>query len=58
MAIHAGLECGLFLTKYPSVDMVSFGPTMQGVHSPDERLYIPSVGRQWEYLKEVLRRVK
>ena len=56
LAIHAGLECGLFLTKYPHMDMISFGPTMEGVHSPGERLYIPSVARQWEYLKEVLRR--
>lgn len=56
MAIHAGLECGLFLTKYPDMDMVSIGPTMCGVHSPDERLFIPSVGRFWSFLKEVLSR--
>lgn len=56
MAIHAGLETGLFLTKYPYLDMVSMGPTMEGVHSPDERLYIPSVGSFYEYLKEVLSR--
>ncbi|MDO4496517.1 MAG: aminoacyl-histidine dipeptidase [Bacteroidales bacterium] len=56
MAIHAGLETGLFLTKYPYLDMVSIGPTMEGVHSPDERLYIPSVGSFYEYLKEVLSR--
>ena len=37
-AIHAGLECGLFLEKYPHLEMVSFGPTMRGVHSPDERV--------------------
>lgn len=56
MAIHAGLETGLFLTKYPYLDMVSIGPTMEGVHSPDERLYIPSVGSFYEYLKVVLSR--
>lgn len=56
MAIHAGLECGLFLSKYPDMDMVSIGPTMRGVHSPDERLFIPSVGRFWNFLKEVLSR--
>ena len=56
MAIHAGLETGLFLTKYPYLDMVSIGPTMEGVHSPDERLYIPSVGTFYAYLKEVLSR--
>ena len=44
-AIHAGLECGLFLEKYPSLDMVSFGPTLRGVHSPDERMLITD-GRQ------------
>jgi dipeptidase D len=54
-AIHAGLECGLFLKKYPGLDMISIGPTMQGVHSPDERLYIPSVGRVWEWLIDLLK---
>lgn len=54
MAIHAGLETGLFLTKYPDMDMISVGPTMEGVHSPDERLYIPSVGSFYEYLKVAL----
>lgn len=56
MAIHAGLECGLFLTKYPHMDMVSVGPTMKDVHSPKERLYIPSVNHCWTFLKEVLSR--
>lgn len=41
MAIHAGLECGLFLEKYPHLDMVSFGPTLKDVHSPSERMHIP-----------------
>lgn len=53
-AIHAGLECGLFLEKYPSLDMVSFGPTLRGVHSPDERMLIPTVGKFWSHLKDVL----
>jgi dipeptidase D len=56
MAIHAGLECGLFLTKYPNMDMVSVGPTMQHVHSPQEQLLIPSVERFWKFLREVLSR--
>ena len=51
-AIHAGLECGLFLEKYPSLDMVSFGPTLRGVHSPDERMLIPTVDKFWRHLLE------
>ena len=53
-SIHAGLECGLFLEKYPSLDMVSFGPTIAGAHSPDERIHIQSVDRFWQHLKAVL----
>ncbi len=53
-AIHAGLECGLFLEKYPHLDMISFGPTMTGVHSPDERLHIPSVKKYWDHLLDIL----
>ena len=49
-AIHAGLECGLFLEKAPHLDMISFGPTMRGVHSPDERLHIASTERWWNHL--------
>lgn len=56
MAIHAGLECGLFLTKYPYMDMVSVGPTIRDAHSPKERLCILSVDRCWKFLKEVLGR--
>lgn len=56
-AIHAGLECGLFLAKYPNLDMVSFGPTMTGVHSPDEKLYIPTVEKFWQHLCRVLEKV-
>ena len=54
-AIHAGLECGLFLEKYPELEMVSFGPTLRGVHSPDERLEIATVPKFWDLLCEVLR---
>lgn len=56
-AIHAGLECGLFLAKYPHLDMVSFGPTMTGVHSPDEQLLIPTVDKFWRHLCLVLEKV-
>jgi dipeptidase D len=57
MAIHAGLECGLFLEKYPTLDMISFGPTLQCVHSPDERIEIKTVGMWWNHLLEILRSV-
>ena len=53
-AIHAGLECGLFLEKYPHLEMVSFGPTLRGVHSPDERLEIATVDKFWKLLIEVV----
>lgn len=56
-AIHAGLECGLFSLKYPNVDMVSFGPTLRGVHSPEERLLIPTVQKVWDHLLEVLKNI-
>ncbi|MCK9180013.1 MAG: aminoacyl-histidine dipeptidase [Bacteroides sp.] len=56
-AIHAGLECGLFLDKYPQLDMISFGPTMRGVHSPDERLHIPSVDTFWKHLLDILEHI-
>lgn len=53
-AIHAGLECGLFLDKYPHLDMISFGPTLTGVHSPDERMLIPTVEKFWNHLLDIL----
>lgn len=56
-AIHAGLECGLFRSKYPYLDMISFGPTLQGVHSPSERMYIPAVERFWGQLTRTLEKV-
>ena len=55
--IHAGLECGLFSEKYPELDMVSFGPTLRGVHSPDERLLIPTVDMVWKHLLAILENV-
>lgn len=56
-AIHAGLECGLFLQKFPHLDMVSFGPTLKGVHSPSEKMHIPAVERFYEQLKLTLTKV-
>jgi dipeptidase D len=53
-AIHAGLECGLLLQKYPDLDMISFGPTIKGVHTPEERLEIESVDRFWRFLLRML----
>jgi dipeptidase D len=53
-SIHAGLECGLFLEKYPKLDMVSFGPTIKGAHSPDERLDIETTQKFWNHLVDVL----
>lgn len=53
-AIHAGLECGIIMEKVPGMDVISFGPEMHGVHSPKERLNIPSVGRFYNYLKALL----
>ncbi len=55
-AIHAGLECGLFLERQPQLDIVSFGPTMRGVHSPDERVEIASVERFWRHLVDIISR--
>lgn len=55
--IHAGLECGLFSEKYPQMDMISFGPTLRGVHSPDERLLIPTVEMVWQHLLAILEHV-
>lgn len=57
-SIHAGLECGLFLEKYPHFDMVSFGPTIRGAHSPDERLDISTTEKFWKHLIDVLENLK
>lgn len=53
-AIHAGLECGILGGKYPGMDMISFGPTITGAHSPDERVHIPAVEKFYDLLKRVL----
>ena len=55
--IHAGLECGLFSERYPNLDMVSFGPTLRFVHTPDERLHIPTVQMVWDHLLDVLKNI-
>jgi dipeptidase D len=57
-AVHAGLECGIIGEKYPGIDMVSFGPTMTGVHSPDEKLDVASVPRFYDFLCGILSAVK
>ncbi|MEI6577604.1 MAG: aminoacyl-histidine dipeptidase [Bacteroidota bacterium] len=57
-AIHAGLECGVIGEKYPGIDMISFGPTIRGPHSPDERLEIATVGRFWDLLLQVLLNIR
>lgn len=56
-AIHAGLECGLLGAVYPNWDMISFGPTIRSPHSPDEKVYIPSVEKFWIYLSETLKNI-
>lgn len=57
-AIHAGLECGLFLLKYPHLEMISIGPTLRGVHSPDERLEISTVDKFWKHLVAILQNIE
>ncbi len=56
-AIHAGLECGIIGEKYPGLDMVSFGPTLEGVHSPDEKIHIDTVEKFWNFLLAILKNV-
>ncbi|MFO8234154.1 MAG: aminoacyl-histidine dipeptidase [Bacteroidales bacterium] len=53
-AIHAGLECGLFLQKYPYLDMISFGPTIKGAHTPEEKISIETTEKFWKLLLEVM----
>jgi dipeptidase D len=53
-SIHAGLECGLFLEKYPDLDMISIGPTIKGAHSPSERIEIRTVVKFWNHLVDIL----
>jgi dipeptidase D len=57
-AIHAGLECGIIGEKYPGIDMVSFGPTLEGVHSPDEKIHLDTVPKFYRFLLEILKNVK
>lgn len=57
-AIHAGVECGLFAGKIPELDCVSYGPQIDDIHTPSERLYVDSVERTWKYTLEILRRLK
>ncbi|MDD5862397.1 MAG: aminoacyl-histidine dipeptidase [Prevotella sp.] len=57
LGIHAGLECGLFSEKYPDIDMVSFGPTLRHVHTPDEKLLIPTVQMVWDHLLLILKKL-
>jgi len=56
-AIHAGLECGLILEKYKGIDMISFGPTIKGAHTPEERIEIETVQMFWDLLVDVLRHI-
>jgi dipeptidase D len=56
-ACHAGLECGILGQNYPDMDMVSFGPTILGAHSPDERASISSTQKFWKFLKEILKNI-
>lgn len=56
-ALHAGLECGIFLDKMPGMDMISFGPTLKDIHSPGEKANIPSVEKFWQFLTDLLRRL-
>lgn len=57
VACHAGLECGILGTNYPDMDMISFGPTIHGAHSPDERANIKSTAKFWKYLLEILENI-
>ncbi|MFI3266271.1 MAG: aminoacyl-histidine dipeptidase [Rikenellaceae bacterium] len=57
MAIHAGLECGIFSGAYPNLDMISFGPTIRHPHSPDEKVHIASVDKFWDFLCSTLENI-
>jgi len=57
VACHAGLECGILGRNYPKMDMISYGPTIQGAHSPDERVSISSVQKFWRFTKEILEHI-
>jgi dipeptidase D len=57
VACHAGLECGILGTNYPNMDMISFGPTIHGAHSPDERASIHSAQKFWKFVLEILKNI-
>lgn len=57
VACHAGLECGILGRNYPDMDMISYGPTIRGAHSPDERVHISSVQKFWDYTMEILKNI-
>lgn len=57
VACHAGLECGILGTNYPDMDMISFGPTIKGAHSPDERASISSAQKYWKFVLEILENI-
>lgn len=57
IACHAGLECGIIGSHYPKMEMISFGPTIKGAHSPEERVSISSVKKFWDYLKDILKQI-
>jgi dipeptidase D len=56
-ACHAGLECGIIGKNYPNMDMISFGPTIKGAHSPDERVCISSVQKYWDFTRAILENI-
>ena len=56
-SIHAGLECGLFLEKYPGMDMISFGSALRDIHSPDEKINIETVEKLWKHLVDVIQNI-
>lgn len=57
VACHAGLECGILGSNYPGMDMISYGPTIKGAHSPDEKVNIPSVHKFWNFTLEILKNI-
>ncbi len=56
--IHAGLECAVIGDIYPGMDMISFGPTIRDPHSPDERIFIPSIEKVWDFLVALIKEMK
>ena len=56
--IHAGLECGIIGDKYPGMDMISIGPTLQNPHSPDERVHIGTIGQIMDFMIELFKELK